>query len=164
MDGLTAPRFPARAAARDAALLALVWLAWGRIDGASDAYQLGLAVGTVAIAFVGHEWGHWVGGRIAGARLDPSRSVLSPFLFRFARSNSTRQFVIMSLGGFVASAVAVALLVMLLPSDTFATRVTHVLVALGVLATFVLEVPELVRVVRSGRFPEGFAYVDLDPA
>ena len=85
----------------------------------------------------------------------------SPFLFRFdLHRNTRRQFTWMASGGFVSSLLLVVFLVAVLPSGLLATWIALGLTALGVLATFVIEVPEFWGVVvRGGPLPTGAAFV-----
>jgi hypothetical protein len=157
----------ARHALRDAAILAAALALWS-IDsrlrgapGAGPALAAGAAGAVTALAgYLGHEWGHLLGGRLGGAVLHPPAHVTDPFLFRFdADRNGRAQFAAMSLGGFAASAAIVAALLAWLPLDALSGRVALGLTAAGVLATLVLEVPPFVRVLRGGAIPRGAAYV-----
>lgn len=127
----------------------------------SVAVQLAAALSTALLAFLIHEWGHLLGSQLVRSRvLLPSSPFASVFLFRFdVEHNSREQFVAMSLGGFAASLLALALLLWLLPSGLLATRISLGLVALGVLATFVLEIPMFWRVWRGGPLPSGAAFI-----
>lgn len=63
------------------------------------------------------------------------------------------------MGGFLATALVVALLLALLPRDALAGQVALGLTAAGVLATAVLELPPFFRVLAGGPIPRGAAYV-----
>jgi hypothetical protein len=68
----------------------------------------------------------------------------------------------MSMGGFVASAVTILFLVMVLPLDAWSGRIAMLLVVLGVVATFILEVPVAWRVAHGASIPRGAAYRSSD--
>jgi len=116
---------------------------------------------TVLSGFLVHEWGHLLGAWVAGgAFVLPPGPASSVFLFRFDSSrNSREQFLSMSIGGFVASLVVVVVLLAFLPAGLLATKVALGLTALGVLATFVIEIPGCVKVWRGAPLPTGAAFV-----
>jgi len=64
----------------------------------------------------------------------------------------------MSFGGFVASALVIALFVTLLPLDALSGRITMGVTLLGVLATVTLEFPPVFRVARGAPLPRGGVY------
>ena len=86
------------------------------------------------------------------------------FLFRFdvARSDR-RQFLAMSNGGFIASLLLVALLLVVLRPHYRGDAIALALSALGVLATFILEVPAAWKVWRGAPLPTGAAFVGEPP-
>ena len=117
----------------------------------------GLSTGVVA--FTGHEWGHALGAKLSGARIYFADRLMSPFLFFFDTDASTRnQFVAMSIGGYVASALAAVLALALLPRDQLAGQIGLGIVGLGIVATFIAEVPTTIRVARGGPMPRGYVY------
>ena len=155
-------------ATRDSLLVVLTVVLWHYTLQAGPAHSAGgivlhLATGlmTVLCGFFLHEWGHLAGAWIAkGAFVLPASPLESPFLFRFNNlRNSRNQFCAMSIGGFVSSIVFVAWLPLGLPQNLLASMVAEGLTALGVLATLVIEVPGLVRVMRGAPLPQGSAYV-----
>lgn len=161
---VAAPTF-ARLAARDAALLALALGAWAAEARVADATVPGAALALLAgglavlCAFLVHEWGHWLGGRLAGATLHPPEGWTSPFLFHFDPDRSGRRaFLALSGGGFAASAAAICVLAAVVPWEGLAGRVTLIGVALGVAATLALEVPVAWRVARGAPLPRGGVY------
>ncbi len=148
---------------RDLLATGLVLAGWAFIDQDWNiAMQVALAVITTAAAFLVHEWAHWLAGRLAGARMRLNTRIGSVFLFTFDSRNSIRQFQWMSAGGLIGSAILVAFMTVFLPRSILATWVTFALTGIGVLITFVVELPELVTVSRSGRYPESFAYEHAD--
>ncbi len=157
---------PWRTALRDLVILALALAVW-QLEGTSrhaggagaTALACSAAVLTALCGYLFHEWGHWAGARLLSSVIEVPDRFATVFLFRFdADANDRAQFLGMSFGGFVASAVAVAILVAVLPLDAPAGRIALALVALGVLATFVLEVPVAWRVARGAPIPRGAAY------
>jgi hypothetical protein len=116
---------------------------------------------TVFVAYLLHEWGHLLGAWVAGgAFVLPATVTETMFLFRFDNvRNSRAQFISMSLGGFASSILVVAFLVSALPWNLLASWIALGLVAAGVLATFIIEVPMFLGVVRGGPMPTGTAFV-----
>ncbi|MGH8461547.1 MAG: hypothetical protein ACRESS_08085 [Stenotrophobium sp.] len=116
---------------------------------------------TVLIGYLLHEWGHLIGAWFSGSAVHlPQGALSSPFLFRFDTGlNNRRQFLAMSAGGFIASAAVVVALLLALPAGRLASHVALVLTLLGVLATFVLEIPPAWKVFRGGAMPGGSAFV-----
>ena len=149
---------------RDALMLGLtlwLWLApslWAESGWAANSL---LALLTVLCAYLLHEWGHLLGAVVSGSRVHlPSGPLSSPFLFRFDVSrNTSRQFCSMSLGGFAASLIVLALMFWLLPSGLLASHITLGLAGLGVLATLWFEWPVFWRVWQGGPLPSGAAFV-----
>jgi hypothetical protein len=85
--------------------------------------------------------------------------VFSVFLFQFdSDRNSREQFLRMSMGGFVASVAAIVFLLLVLPLHATSGRIAMLLVAIGVVATFILEVPVAWRVAHGAPIPRGAAY------
>jgi len=91
--------------------------------------------------------------------------IASPFLFFFDTAASTKsQFVAMSIGGYVASALAAVLALALLPRDQLAGQVGLAIVGIGIVATLVAELPTTIRVSRGGPMPRGYVYRSGSPA
>lgn len=155
-----------RSALRDAGIVALTLALWrveSGLRGEAGAGPVGVGVlaGTLTAVcgFLLHEWGHLLGARLGQAVVHPPPTPLSPFLFRFDSDRNGRgAFAAMSLGGFAASALGVAVLLAVLPRDALAGRVALALTGLGVVATAVLELPPFWRVLRGGPIPRGAAY------
>lgn len=141
---------------RDLAILALTLLLWNlyghlgdRHDAAARSVAIVTGVATVIAGFLAHEWGHLLGALSRGSTVEFPPRLASVFLFQFdPKKNSREQFLAMSMGGFIASAIVIVLLLALLSFDGLAERVTFILTGLGVLATFVIEIPGAVRVYR----------------
>ena len=153
---------------RDGLLIGLTLLLWawtlqlGKPQSAADiGLHIGAALMTVLCGYLLHEWGHLIGALLARGTVVLPRPFESPFLFRFdLHRNSRRQFTWMAAGGFVSSLLLVVFLLAALPSGLLASQIALSLVALGVLATFVIEVPEFWGVViKGGPLPTGAAFV-----
>lgn len=111
-------------------------------------------------AFLAHEWGHWLGAALSGARVERPASP-SPFLFHFDVGTSTRaQFLWMSCGGYLASALALAAIAAWADLGAPSGVVALALSSLGVLVTLALELPTTIGVVRGGPLPTGAVYVE----
>ena len=148
---------------RDAALIALAVAVWWWSLQSPDAWGPAIlaALMTVIGGYLLHEWGHLLGALYKRCAIElPATPFQSFFLFRFYREgNSREQFVSMVLGGFISSFLTVLALLILLPKDALATTLALTLTGLGVLATFIIEVPEFWRVWRGGPMPSGAAFI-----
>ncbi|MFN7951743.1 MAG: hypothetical protein U0610_08440 [bacterium] len=160
------PPLPRITATRDALIVAAAGAAWigdtalaGRSDGGTAALGIATGVLTALVGFLTHEWGHLAGALLAGSTVHFPNRIIAPLLFHFdGNRNGRRQFLAMSYGGFAASAVALALLVWLVPGDRWSGRTALVLAGIGTLVTLVAEVPTAVRVARGAPLPTGFAF------
>jgi len=152
---------------RDALFIVLTLALWQyalQLGKPLSAYGIAIhSLTALATAFVGyliHEWGHLLGAWGSRATFELPMPFETFFLFRFDNLRSTRpQFFSMALGGFASSIVMVIFLVLALPSGVLATQIALTLTALGVLATFIIEVPEFTRVARGQPIPNGAAFV-----
>lgn len=103
----------------------------------------GLAAG--ASAYVLHEWGHLLAAFAARSTVTPGARLSSAFVFGFdAERNTLGQFLVMSLGGFVATGLLVFAFYAFLPDDLLASRVARGVVVFLALLTIVLELPLVV--------------------
>lgn len=158
-------RIPWPHARRDLVILALTLVAW-RIDapmrgGSAEWITATLAgVLTAICGYLFHEWGHLAGALASKSRVRLPERASEIFLFNFdVDRNDARQFTKMSSGGFLASALAIGFLFLTLPAGVLATKISLTLVALGIVATAVLELPPFFRVLRGGPMPRGVAFV-----
>lgn len=157
---------PAKVVVRDVLVLAITLLLWvwvRQLEHAGGPLYIAVAILTGALTafsgFLGHEWGHLIGARMANGVYAPPDSVFSIFLFKFNSDlNTNAQFVSMSMGGFVSSVLIVALLFWQLSFDHLADQVALTLTVLGVIATFVLEIPDAWKVHKGAPIPRGAAY------
>lgn len=161
-------KLPAKILVRDAALVAvaLILLVLShRIEATSSPLRIPLALLAGAMltiaGYLVHEWGHLLGALASRSVVHLPDTVTALFLFRFDTGlNDRRQFLWMSAGGFIASIAVVAVFATTLSMDFVADRVALGLTALGVLATFVLEIPPAWRVLRGAALPQqGPAFV-----
>jgi hypothetical protein len=161
-------RIPWPHARRDLVILALTLVAW-RIDasvrGGSVEWITATLAGTLTAicGYLFHEWGHLAGAVVSKSRVRLPERPSEIFLFNFdVDRNDSRQFTTMSSGGFLASAIAIVFLFLVLPVGALATTISLALVGLGIVATAVLELPPFFRVLRGGPMPRGVAYVSDD--
>ena len=164
-DGAPGMHIPWTHARRDLAILVLTFVAW-RIDaavrgGGGEWITATIAGALTAICgYLFHEWGHLAGALASRSRVRLPERASEIFLFNFdVDRNDARQFTIMSSGGFLASAIAIVFLFLVLPAGALATHIALALVALGIVATAVLELPPFFRVLRGGPMPRGVAFV-----
>lgn len=145
-----------------AATVGLWWLerrSSGSTGASARALQTAAGVSAAVVGFLIHEWGHLAGALLAKSRVHYPNRILAPLLFHFdSASNDKRQFLFMSYGGYLASAVGVALIASLAPLDARSGRLALGLAGLGLVVTFVAEVPITVRVLRGAPLPTGYAY------
>jgi hypothetical protein len=84
----------------------------------------GLMMGVCA--YLAHEWSHYLGAVAARSKVAVGENLASGFLFSFdAEENSLSQFVVMSLSGFLATALVVYAFYAFLPDAYFASRVAR---------------------------------------
>ncbi len=145
-----------------------LWAVEAQVRGDTGALALGAAIAAAVLAalcgYLVHEWGHLLATWASGGRAHVAPRIGSVFLFKFDSGHNTRrQFLWMGMGGFVASAVAVVFFAVVLPLDALSGKIAMALVALGVLATFVLELPPFFRVLRGAPLPRGIAYESTEP-
>jgi hypothetical protein len=152
---------------RDFVLLGICLLLWQLNMSALASTNLFTAVlcsaltviATVLVSFEVHEWGHLTGAVASGSTVYAPRQLIHPFLFHFdGKKNSRQQFVAMSVGGLAASLIASAVLLATLPLATWSAKIILGIVVIGIIATFVREVPEAWRVHRGIATPQGSIY------
>lgn len=160
------PKLLARDVAVAAITIALVaWSHQLQAAGSALHWPLALLAGAlVAVSgYLVHEWGHLLGALSRGSRVELPPTLAAVFLFKFdSDQNDRRQFLAMSMGGFIASIIAVALLAGMLDMSYWADRIAMGLVVLGVIATFILEVPGAWKVYKGAPLPHGAAFVGGD--
>ncbi|MHA7836254.1 MAG: hypothetical protein ACX98W_02220 [bacterium] len=116
-------------------------------------WVVGLMLGVCA--YLAHEWSHYLGALAMGSKVRTGDRLASGFLFSFdAEGNTLASFVVMSVSGFVATAVFVFAYYAFLPDAYLASRVARggalFLAFLGV----VLELPLLMAGIFSRRVPK----------
>ena len=139
-------------ALRDGALILLTLILWTITLPYSA--EAGLVPETLAVllgmlgglcAWVLHEWGHVLAAKSVGSNLRAPEKLFSVYLFGFDNKAHTRaQFVVMALGGFLATALVFAFIMLALPQDLLATKIVRGLVLLEIAVTVALEVPGLI--------------------
>jgi len=140
--------FP-RLAARDLGILVTALLVWWAISDLSAGTSFvadfaGVVAGILLglSAYTLHEWGHLLAALAVGSVVRPAERLTSGFIFSFsAHQNSLRQFVVMSLGGFAATALLVWSFYTFLPDGLLATRVARGAVVFLAFLGVVLELP-----------------------
>ena len=149
---------------RDVIVVIATALAWwfepGLREGAL-AWPVAIGTGllTAIVGFLAHEYGHLSASLATGARVSYPSSPLSTLLFHFdSAKNDRRQFLWMSLGGYMSSVIGIGLIVVLVPHDAWAGRISVLLAVAGLVVTFVLEVPITMRVFRGAPLPLDAAY------
>jgi hypothetical protein len=147
-------------ALRDGAIVVLalgVWWAVAHYSAGTGfvADLTGFAAGVLlaAIAFIAHEWGHWLGGMASRSRMHPARKLVGTAVFRYSRHNTLRQFLVMSAGGFIATGLAVWAVYTQLPEGLLATRVARGAVMFLTFLGVVLELPLVAIAIRKGTTP-----------
>lgn len=150
-----------RLAARDASIIAFVVVLWHftapwttgeSILADGTGVMLGLLAGLCL--YLLHEWGHLSGALLCGSHVAAPTSLKTIFLFSFdSKQNDLRQFLIMSLSGFAASAVVIWSYYAFLPDALFATRVARGAAVFGAFLTVVLEFPLVAYALLSRRLP-----------
>lgn len=152
---------PVHLAVRDAVVVALTYasfVAYRANESAAPLVSVPLAlvfgVLTALSGFLVHEWGHLVGAWIGRSRISHPTTIRSIFLFKFEDDvNDRRQFFLMANGGFLASALVTGALVVALSPSRLGDAIALGLSALGVLATLVLELPPVFKVLRGEAVP-----------
>jgi peptidoglycan/LPS O-acetylase OafA/YrhL len=163
---------PWKHALRDVGLLLITLVLW-RIDAGlrqqSGVFPILIAVaaGSMAsiVGYLAHEWGHFSAARAGGSVMRTPASPTEMFLFNFdSDRNSREQFLLMSSGGFLASAIVIVVFLMTLPFPSLSSLIALGLTIAGVIATAVLEVPPFLRVWHGAPIPRGGAYISAaDP-
>jgi len=140
-----------RFAVRDLALLLGTLIGWSLFARFSVGEGMvvnfvGVALGVAAglCAWFVHEWGHVFAAWLAGSKLRAPKKLVSVYLFGFDNKTHSRgQFVMMALGGFLATGLVYAFVHFYLPQEWLATRVFQGLVLIEIAVTVALEVPGL---------------------
>lgn len=138
--------------------IGLWWLVAGLSAGTGWVADLSgwvAGLGFTACAYLAHEWAHYLGAVATGSKIPLGTNLASAFLFSFdAEENSLFQFVVMSVSGFAATAVAVWLFYGFLPDGYLATRVARGGVIFLSLLGVVLELPLLLYGIVTGGVPK----------
>jgi len=121
--------------------------------------SISAGVGALLCAYNFHEWGHLIVARMTDSVFTPARRVISPFLFSYdTEHNTPRQFLLMSLGGFAATAIFVVAFLLWMPRDQQAGRIALYGALILASLTVIIEFPIFFRalfgktVPRTGMF------------
>ena len=136
-------------AIRDLSFIVILFLAWQWLspwlmDDSLMADFIGVLLGGLtALSFhLIHEWGHIAGGFIGGSDMSAAVKKNAISLFTYQASNNNRnQFLLMSLGGFIATALLVWFSYTQLADDQFASRIVRGYSLVQVFLALVLEMP-----------------------
>jgi hypothetical protein len=128
---------------------------WSTLTGLGIATLLSVITGALAgitISTLIHEWFHFAGARYIGAAFDiPSNPGLFLYDWDFS-SNSSRQFLSMSVAGSVGGFIAVILLWNAVPADSWGRAALRSGVIASVIFAALVEWP-VIRRVREGGDP-----------
>jgi hypothetical protein len=156
-----------RFALRDVVLLAICLLLWQLNMSELAAGHIVIAgliatvtvIATVLTSYEFHEWGHLSGAIATGAVVHAPKPLIHQFLFHFdGQQNNRHQFVGMSIGGLLASVLVLLALLWILPLSTWSAKIALGIIVLGIIVTFLREVPEAWRVHRGIAVPTGPVY------
>ena len=146
---------------RDLGIIAatgVLW--WGWADATGDSGLLSDLVGLLlGLAFGGsvfliHEWGHWLGAVWGRSDIQAPASLRSFYLFSYnSKTNNRKQFLIMSLSGFVVTGLAIAVALGPLDQPLQAARVARGSIAFLASLTLFIEIPLLVFALISDKLP-----------
>uniref|UniRef100_UPI0005C7F1A7 hypothetical protein n=1 Tax=Moorena producens TaxID=1155739 RepID=UPI0005C7F1A7 len=142
------------------ALMAAITL-WGAADtwSTTTGWSLAWIVAIVnaglaahVIANIGHEWGHYLGARLAGSKTQAfDKPIGYFFMFNFPfDQNDRRQFLWMSWGGILAPWVLVALTLVCIPVDTASRALLLAMFVTRAMQVALFEVPVARRTARGG--------------
>lgn len=132
------------------------WLSLSAEPGTTLASVLSISagVGAAICAYNLHEWGHLIGARLTHSVYVPAKRLISPFLFSYdAEHNTRKQFLIMSLAGFAATAVFLAAFLLWMPQDQQAGRIALRAAVFLAGLTVVIEFPIFFRTLFGTRVP-----------
>ncbi len=94
------------------------WWLISKLGLAAIMSMIGAIVFGITLSHILHEWGHYIGVRLAGAN-PPVKSAAAPLFFDFDYKNGTqKQFLWMSFGGAAGNWLLVLVLLISLPFDT----------------------------------------------
>lgn len=136
-------------AIRDAVVFTVTVVAWHYLAAYSMgtgalADFIGVAVGALIAlcSHLLHEWGHVMGGFAGRSIMRPGTSMKSLSLFVYSsRGNSRRQFMLMSICGFIATGIVVLFCFFVLPDGYLASRVARGYSLIQVFLAVVIELP-----------------------
>ena len=120
----------------------------------AHAVSITAGVGAAVCAYNFHEWGHLIAARLTDSVFTPARRLFSPFLFAYDdKENTPRQFVIMSLGGFAATAIYIGAFLAWMPRDQQAGITALRGAILLASLTVIIELPIFFRALIANTVP-----------
>ena len=148
-------------AVRDLLLISATALAWWALSNStggagllSDLLGLVLGLAFGFSVFLLHEWGHWLGAVLGGSRIHAPDRLSSFYLFSYdSARNSRKQFLAMSLAGFVVTALAIIVAYGPLAEPLQSARVARGAIAFLASLTVFIEIPLLVFSFFSSKLP-----------
>ncbi len=156
-------RLPWTLALRDAAILcgsAALWsfvASWAPTEPGLLPVIAGAVVGSLlglVWGYAAHEWGHFLGARLARSRIHVSEQVTAIQLFRLdPRENTRRQFLFMAWGGLLVLWIQAGMFAGLLPWRGVSGITAVAFAVLGAAYTTWVEAPIALRVQRGGALP-----------
>ena len=118
------------------------------------AFGISLGLLTLVLGALIHEWGHLAGALLTGSVVEYPPGWIGKLLFDFdVTRNDRRQFLAMSLGGYLAAIAILMLYALCLPFDHLAGQVSLVGMMLGTIAILAIEGPITVRVLTGASPP-----------
>ena len=116
--------------------------------------QIAAGAGLVLAAALLHEWGHLLGSLLTRSEIRYASSPWTLLFFDFdTDANDRRQFLAMSVGGYLGSLLGLALIAAVAPLDRLPGWIAMGVGSLGVIATIVIEMPTTLRVWRGAEPP-----------
>ena len=139
------------------ALTVVLWVTSVQVNGGTTLATVLSAmagIGALICAYSFHEWGHLVAALMTDSVYTPAKRLMSPFLFAYdEKQNGKRQFAIMSLGGFAASAIFLVGFALWMPQDQLAGRIALKGAIVLVSLTVIIEFPIFFRALLGTTLP-----------
>jgi len=99
-----------------------------------------------------HEWGHFVGARVASSHAPMVPKPIEEFVFGFnMEKNTAKQFLFMSFGGPIGNFLLVFLVLLLIPLDNLGRAALFAMVLGKAIGVVVFEGPIIYRTIKGGQ-------------
>lgn len=149
-----------------AALLLSLWVLFAPLSAGSDWLAdfvgTGLGLLTALGFYLFHEWGHVLGGLLGRSKMSAAPSLKAIALFVYhSDGNSKAQFLLMSVSGFVATALLVWFAFTQLNDQYLATRIARGFTLVQVFLLIVIELPLVIWAVAGKTLPPIDATLDI---